>query len=334
MVFLHRLSRKVPGRRARARCERFGGLVRTGPPAFLALAYPGVPRWQTDCVSDPTIQRLASTDAFVLTDFPDAERADGVVRCARKVLVDSTRALARSRTYSWALLGVQVSGASAAINAEGDARVAALDAFCEELREQVTSGSLALGPGKGMGDSELAALGSVVAAQPQALADGIVASAGAARTLDGARVAIEFDGGAGDALHEALEAVGADVAATGADALAADVDVLFFGSKAGLINHDALATVKAEVLVPTGNLALTPRALAVAGRAGKTVLPDFLTTSGPLAAREGSEVAATLGDLTRRCLAHDDGAVLGACAIAEEFLGTWVDELPFGRPIG
>jgi hypothetical protein len=31
---------------------------------------------------------------------------------------------------------------------------------------------------------------------------------------------------------------------------------------------------------------------------------------------------------------HDSGAVLGACLIAEEFLGSWCETLPFGRPIG
>jgi hypothetical protein len=291
------------------------------------------PQWQTGWVSDPTINRLSSTDAFVLTDFPAAERADGIVRCARKVLVDSTRSLARSRSYAWALLGVQVGGASAAINSEGDDRAAAIAAFCAELRPTVESGALALAAGKGVTDADLAPLGSVVEANLQALAEGIVAAASTAADLEGARVAIEFDAGAPEALEAALGSAGAEVVATGADALGADAEVLLLGSRPGVVDHNAVGGIAASVLVPTGSLAVTPRALAVAGRTGKTVLADFCTTAGPLAAREGLEVAPTISDITKRCLEHDDGPVLGACAIAEEFLSGWVDELPFGRPI-
>ena len=47
---------------------------------------------------------------FVIIDLDDASRADGVVRSAKKVLVDGARTLARSRTYAWALMGHQISG--------------------------------------------------------------------------------------------------------------------------------------------------------------------------------------------------------------------------------
>ncbi|MEZ5238170.1 MAG: hypothetical protein R2716_04270 [Microthrixaceae bacterium] len=85
-------------------------------------------------MSDPEVRRLESTDAFVVWDLPGADAADGGRACARKVLVDSTKALARSRFYSWALLsGQRVGGASAAINAGRATRGAAIAAFCEEL---------------------------------------------------------------------------------------------------------------------------------------------------------------------------------------------------------
>jgi hypothetical protein len=32
-------------------------------------------------------------------------------------------------------------------------------------------------------------------------------------------------------------------------------------------------------------------------------------------------------------LGDDEGPVLGACERAEAFLGTWMEALPFGRPI-
>ena len=31
---------------------------------------------------------------------------------------------------------------------------------------------------------------------------------------------------------------------------------------------------------------------------------------------------------------HADGAFMAACYAAEEFLRSWQDELPFGRPLG
>ncbi len=280
------------------------------------------------------MQRLESTNAFVVRDLPGAASADGIVRCAKKVLVDSTRWLARSRTYSWALLGQQVSGASAAVNAVGDDRADALSAFCTELAPAVEAGELSLAAGKGVDEADLAALGGVVTSDAAAFAAGVTAAAGAVRSLQGATVAVEFDGGAGNELRSALEAAGAEVVADGSDALHADADVLLYGSKAALINHDTVEAISANVLVPTGNLALTPRALAVAGRAGKTVMADFLSTAGSLAARHDMEPAGTIGDLAARSLSHDDGPVLGACAMAEEYLSGWTAELPFGRPIG
>lgn len=281
-----------------------------------------------------TVQRLETTDAFVLVDLPGAERADGIVRCARKVLVDSTRSLARTRTYAWALLGRQVSGASAGINAAGDARDAAVAAFVAEMAPRLADGALTLGAGKGVTADDLAGLGTVPGADHAALAAGVVACAGAACGLDGVTVAVEFDGGAGDALLGALGAAGAEVVAHGPEAITTPAEVLLFGSKAGLVDHHAAAGLPHRVLVPTGDLPFTPRALAVAGRRGITVLPDFLTTAGPLAARAGLDPAEALAERTERCLAHAEGAVLGACAQAESFLSGWVDELPFGRPIG
>ena len=284
-------------------------------------------------MSDASIKRLGSTDGFVLTDFPAAERADGIVRCARKVLVDSTRALARSRSYAWALVGEPISGASCAVNAEGDARAPALEAFCAEVAPMVKDGGLTIAAGKGVEEEELSTLPSSVTPDHTALATGIVAAARTARDLGGARVAIEFDGGAPTELTAALEAAGAEVVASGPDAIGAESDVLLVGSKPALLDHNRISGVSAELIVPTGHLPVTPRALAVAGRAGKTVLADFLTTAGPLAARAGKDVESTISETTARCLAHEEGPVPGACVIAEDFLGGWVGVLPFGRPI-
>jgi hypothetical protein len=81
-------------------------------------------------------------------------------------------------------------------------------------------------------------------------------------------------------------------------------------------------------------MSYTPRALAVATRAGARLLPDFLSTAGPLAARLDLDPRAHLAELAGQVLEHPEGAVLGACRLAEDFLASWAPELPFGRPIG
>jgi hypothetical protein len=287
--------------------------------------------WQNAPV---TLQRLSSTDAFVVIDLPTAERADGIVRCARKVLVDSSRALARSRTYAWALLGQPVSGAAAGINAQGEGRAAAIEAFCGEIAPQVASGGLTLAAAKGVEPAELESLATPVPAAPEALLGGLL---GCARSLtgdlSGATVAVEHDGGA-SGLRAALEAAGADVVAEGADALTAPADLLVFGSRPGVIDHEVADRVQATQLLPTTEMSYTPRALAVLTRGGARLLPDFLSTAGPLVARLDLDPRTHLAELAARVLEHPEGAVLGACRLAEDFLAGWVPELPFGRPIG
>lgn len=286
-------------------------------------------------MTEPTVNRLENTDAFVVVDLPNAPTADGIVRCARKVLVDSTRSLARSRTYSWAILGQQISGASAAINAQGEGRDDAVAAFCAEVEPRVRAGTLSLAAGKGLDTAELEALGEVVHDDAEAFATGILACVTAARgSISGATVGIEFDGGAGEVLTRVLREAGADVVATGGTALETEAELLLFGSRAGVVDHEVAALLPHRLLVPTGAMAFTPRALAVAGRREVTVLPDFLTTAGPLAARVGMDPGQALGERASEIMSHDGGPVLGACFMAEEHLSTWCDQLPFGRPIG
>lgn len=125
--------------------------------------------------------------------------------------------------------------------------------------------------------------------------------------------------------------------------LSVRADVLFCGSRLGMVDHDVAASLQAEVLVPIGVAPVTAKGLAVATRAGTTVLADFLTTSGSLhsfvapSVTEPEELVRTAvqstAELTIAALAHPDGAYLGACHAAEQFLTTWVDQLPFGRPL-
>ena len=126
-------------------------------------------------------------------------------------------------------------------------------------------------------------------------------------------------------------------------ALETDAEVLLCGSKAGLIDHLTAAALPQPIIVPVGAAPVTAKGLAVAATRGHIVLPDFLTTSGPLhawapgAPATADEVVAAVeafvGDTTTEILDHDEGAFLGASYRAEEFLRTWQERLPFGRPL-
>jgi len=363
--------------------NRHGGFGSTRPPAFFG---------QTRAVP---LQKLSSTDAFVVIDLDGASHADGLVRWAKKVLVDGARTMARSRTYAWALLGEQVSGASAGISAAPDGRADAISAFVAEVAPQVASGVLALDPGKGIGPDDLAPVADTDTRSPMLhsptptgtladalLAAGIAAAAGAALGgLDGRTVAIEGAGRAGPALIEAFAGRGARVTAIGTSAgtlvvrddadteelgaswaehgdglagalgselsasavLRHEADVLVCGSKLGLVDHDVAAALPHRVVAPCGPAPVTARGLAVAHGRDIVVLADFLTTAGPLLAFRpaddatvGALLAAavdTVGGLTIDVMGHEEGAYLGACYRAEEFLLTWQDALPFGRPL-
>jgi len=210
---------------------------------------------------------------------------------------------------------------------------------------------------------------------------GAVVSAEAARPLDGARVAIEHFENAGPAVARAVAARGGKVTAIATSAgaamnpdgfdidalsqahaasgaamindlvdeaepfwkiLGADVDVLFGGSKMGLLDHKGAANVQASLMVPTGPIPYTTKAAIVMHRNDVTVLPDFVTTAGPIFAdvpadgddQESIEAAASsaLSALTSAVVGGDDMPILEACARAESFLATWRDEVPFGRP--
>ncbi|MGB3411377.1 MAG: hypothetical protein WBA45_09260 [Microthrixaceae bacterium] len=336
---------------------------------------------------------LTASSAFVVTDLDDAQRATGVVRSAKKILQDGAKLLARSQTYSWAVLAQQVSGASAGINTQGDERSAAISGFCEQLLPHVSGGELSLEAAKGVSRSELSTL---IDADPllarrhldfegtelgiALLAVGVTAaSAAVTGGLDGRSFVIE---GAGDAtiplVREILGQGGRVVAVSqpsvasgsagaielpaslddaiavlsdpassasktgSSDILTIEADVLICGSKSGLIDHESAATLPQKTVVPVGPTPITARGLAVARRRGIRVLADFVTTAGPLFVEidPTADPAALLNAARDRIEAncrefaeHPDGDLLAACYKAEEFLASWRDELPFGRPI-
>jgi hypothetical protein len=298
-----------------------------------------------------TTTPLHSTDAFYVIDLDGAPSATGIVRCAKKVLVDGAANLARTITYAYASFAIKASGASAGINAVDDARADAIARFVEEVAPLTESQTLLLDAGKGLTPAELAPLAALdarfagrLALHDRLLAASVTAAAAAARpSLDGATVCVEDIGEAAESIAVAFRAHGATVeVASTADALATTADVLCAGSKVGLIDHDVAAAMAPRLVVPTGPIPVTARGLAVARRAGIDVLPDFVSTAGPLLANwpADDDTDAIISDIAKRTTVavesvsgHPDGHVLGACMAAEQFLATWVDELPFGRPL-
>ncbi len=134
-------------------------------------------------------------------------------------------------------------------------------------------------------------------------------------------------------------------AAPASAVLGAAVDVLVVGSKAGVVGHEEAAGVQAGVIVPAGPIPVTAKALAALRRRDVVVLPDFVSTAGPLLAAFPSGAAPVAPDAVDReaerrvtdavaeVLGAERGPLLGACERAEAFLRSWQPQLPFGRPL-
>jgi glutamate dehydrogenase/leucine dehydrogenase len=334
-----------------------------------------------------TIEKLASTDAFIVADLDGAPGA-GIVRAAPKILVDGATLLARSLTYRFASFERQVGGVSSGINTAPDGRADAIEAYVTEVEPRVREGRVLLQAGKGVAPDELGAL-RAVDPRPVGYWDmeseltglGIaVAAEVASGGLDGRAVAIEGFDGAGPALARAVlerggrvvavaTAVGTAVSPDGFDPAALEAawndhgaelvtvvdpqpgkpwaifavatDVLVVGSKPGIVDDQVAGGVSATVVVPGGPVPVTAKGLAVLRRAGRVVVPDFISTAGSLfagwpspgggdpAAVAAADIAATLTEV----LDHEDGPLLAACYRAETYLRSWRDALPFGRPL-
>jgi glutamate dehydrogenase/leucine dehydrogenase len=278
------------------------------------------------------VQQLESTDGFVLYDLDGAPTSVGVVRLAPKVLRDSAELLARSVTYAFATFGLQMGGASAGVNATPDRRDEALTSFMEEVAPLVAERRLVLDAGLGVTDGDLSAL-NLVPLDRDLTGRGVAAAADAALGgLTGRRLAAVGKGPEVDAASAAARELGAEVIRGELDA---ECDVLAVAGKPGMVDHETATAVRARVLVPVTPAAVTARGLAVLGRAGVVVVPDFVSTAGPLLARfdGGRDPLELVGEAAARVAADEGGGWLAACLRAEEFLATWREELPFGRPL-
>lgn len=104
------------------------------------------------------IHKFASVDAFVAIDLIGAETSSGPVRWAKRVLQGGAKDLARSQTYTYAVLNMRHGGASAGISAPGPERGDAITAFVAEAAELVDYGTYLPDAAKGVGEADLAPL--------------------------------------------------------------------------------------------------------------------------------------------------------------------------------
>lgn len=314
------------------------------------------------------LAKFRDGNAFVFCDLPKVP-ASGPVRVAPKVLQSTSKELARSMTYRFALFGLQRGGLAAGVNA-GDDRTATLDGFLGDIGDQVASGEWRFLPGSGLGVDHDPAFSSGV--DPRAEAAGVIASAVAARGTDlvGARVVLDHASVASNELLAALDDAGAAIVAVGttygsvhgdkldanavralaegndaaeigsvttAPALEVDADVLFVGAKMGALDHINADAVAAPLVVPIDLLAFTTKAAVMLQRRGVTVLPDFLSLAGGSLVAEGSardaaEAAAQVAEITTQVSAQTDQLPSVSAALrAEAFLATWHEPV-FGRP--
>jgi glutamate dehydrogenase/leucine dehydrogenase len=281
------------------------------------------------------VQKLESTDGFLLFDLEGAERSSGVARLAPKVLNDSAEILARSVTYTFAAFGLKLSGASAGINAKPETRDEAIAAFVDEVKPLVASGALTLHASTGLSDADLAALGTDPPDPALSAHSAIAAAEAVLGTLDGTTVAVIGAGPVADTARVTASDKGATVTDdVGVDATA---DALFVAGKAGVLDHEAAASVKARVVVPLSPLPITAKAYAAFRRADILYVPDFIALAAPVLAAfdaaNATDPVERVRELMQQLAEEGPNAWLVAIGLAEAFLTTWQDTLPFGRPL-
>ena len=127
-------------------------------------------------------------------------------------------------------------------------------------------------------------------------------------------------------------------------------DVLFVGSKMGVIDHTLGLDISA--LVSLHPIPYTTKALVTLDRKGVIVPPDFLCVSGQVVAdwttsqnpeeviqatnEKTKELTKEMNELSKNLDSSQESVpnlFLAGCKMAEDFLMTWQDELPFGRSI-
>jgi len=270
------------------------------------------------------IQKLESIDAFVAVDL-EGTPGKGIVRASKKILQGGVKDLARSMTYGLASLNLKETGISAGINTPPEEKNEAIKTFFEEISGWGNEFSFTAGLGVTPEDTAENNLEEKL----QLLAMGTVISALAAKP--DATTAVIDDKILNSVLEKELTDKGIKVISS-ENPFTEQADILFCGSKIGVIDHEVAEELSFSVIAPTAALPITTRAVAVCKRRNILALPDFVTTAGPLINNKNL-ISETLSSIIDEVINHDDGPLIGACERAEVFLSTWQSELPFGRPM-
>jgi glutamate dehydrogenase (NAD(P)+) len=121
-----------------------------------------------------------------------------------------------------------------------------------------------------------------------------------------------------------------------------DVDLFVLPPTLRSLSEQGAGMVRARAVLPSGEQAVSPKALAALRRREVVALPDTVALAGPTIVAHTEPGTALDAALERidttvaevmAASAHADGPLLGSCYLAEGFLRTWRDELPFGRPL-
>lgn len=325
------------------------------------------------------LRKFSSGSSWVVLDLEDAP-CFGPTTLGPKVLQVNAKAYARAGTYRFAVLGENFGGGGGGVKVSDEEREGIVSGFVTEAAELAAANAFHTSAGWGLTEAELEPLHSHDPRNPvfresatTLEAAGLAATARAALGGDvaGKRLAV---GQAGAAVNEAVaELIGEgallvglagrtgaivdgagisadrltvkpDGEASAPDVAALDVDVWFGPSAKGAVAHgDAADAIGADHVIGTGDLAVTPRAIASLRRRDVEVWPDWLALIGPtlagLAPTDDTldEIRGRVTDRVGQTLAtaadHPDGPFIGACVIAEDHLRSWRDEIPFGRPL-
>ena len=270
------------------------------------------------------IQKLESINAFVAVDL-DGVPGRGVLRASKKILQGGAKDLARSMTYGLASLNLKETGVSAGISTPPEEKNEAIKTFFEEIREWENEFSFTAGLGVTSEDTAE----NNPEERLQLLAIGTLISALTAKP--DASTAVIDDKILSSALETELNKKGIEIIPS-ENPFDETADILFCGSKMGVIDHEIAEKLSFSVIVPTATLPITTRAVAVCKRRNILALPDFITTAGPLI-KDKNLTEETLSSIVNEVIDHADGPLMGACERAEVYLSTWQSELPFGRPM-
>ena len=270
------------------------------------------------------IQKLESINAFVAVDL-EGVPGRGVLRASKKILQGGAKDLARSMTYGLASLNLKETGVSAGISTPPEEKNEAIKTFFEEIREWENEFSFTAGLGVTSEDTAE----NNPEERLQLLAIGTLISALTAKP--DASTAVIDDKILSSALETELTKKGIEIIPS-ENPFDETADILFCGSKMGVIDHEIAEKLSFSVIVPTAALPITTRAVAVCKRRNILALPDFITTAGPLI-KDKNLTEETLSSIVNEVIDHNDGPLMGACERAEVYLSTWQSELPFGRPM-